>query len=271
MRLKKMRSGAGGTRPSVLTIAGSDSGGGAGIQADLKTFAAIGVHGTSAITCITAQNPLEVRSVQPVRPEIVRDQICAVLDVFAPTAVKTGMLYSESIINVVDEVLPQDLLLIVDPVMISTSGAMLLKMSAVKTLKRLFRRARLITPNVQEGEQLLLRELNTPEDLRSGAREIYETYGCAALMKGGHLKGLNVAIDFLYDRGSEFVFEAPFVRGISNHGTGCTYSAAIAAFCALGFSLPNSVRRAKEFISNAIAQSYKTARHSVLNTEWNHR
>jgi hydroxymethylpyrimidine/phosphomethylpyrimidine kinase len=255
-------------KPSVLTIAGSDSGGGAGIQADLKTFAAIGVHGTSAITAITAQNPVEVRSVQAVRPQMVRDQIAAVFAELRPLAVKTGMLYSKGIIRVVAEELSEKDSLIVDPVMISTSGSMLLESSAVGELKKLLRRSKLVTPNVQEAEHLLKRSLKSPEDLRLGAREFHETYGCCALMKGGHLKGMKVAVDFLYDGKSDWMFEAPYVRGVSTHGTGCTYSAAIAAYCALGHSIPKAVGLAKQFISNAIAMSYKTAGHFVLNTNW---
>ena len=268
---KKVRRAQDKRKPTVLTIAGSDSGGGAGIQADLKTFAAVGVHGTSAITCITAQNPREVRSIQPVRAEIVRDQISAVVEEFNPEAIKTGMLYSAEIIEVLGEVLPRNTLLVVDPVMISTSGAMLLRPSAVRALQKLLRQADLITPNLQEAEQLLNRSLKTPEDLRAAAREIHETYGCATLMKGGHLEGMQVAVDVLFDGVSEWLFEAPFVRRVSTHGTGCTYSAAIAAYAGLGHPLSKSIRLAKEFISNAIADSYKTRKHFVLNTEWNRR
>lgn len=257
--------------PCVLTIAGSDSGGGAGIQADLKTFAAIGVHGTSAITCITAQNPLEVRDVLAVRPETVRNQIKAVSEVLKPQAIKTGMLYSSAIIKVVQQTVQKDVPLIVDPVMISTSGALLLQESAIKALKHLMKRALLVTPNLHEAEHLLGRKIRKPEELRAAAREIHELYGCAALIKGGHLSQMTVALDFLYDGKSEWMLEAPYVRGISTHGTGCTYSAAITAYCALGDALPRAVYRAKEFISNAIARSYKTGGHFVLNTHWSRR
>lgn len=257
------------TKPCVLTVAGSDSGGGAGIQADLKTFAGIGVHGASAITCVTAQNPREVRLVEPVSPQMVRTQILAVVDELKPRVVKTGMLYSKPIIEVVHAEIGGTFRLIVDPVMISTSGALLLKSSAVKAMKRLLHSSHLITPNVQEAEHLLGRKLETPEDLRQAAREFHEMFGCAALMKGGHLKGMNSAVDFLFDGKEEWMFEAPYVRGVSTHGTGCTYSAAIAAYFALGHSLSDAVRLAKEFISNAIATSYRTAGHFALNTEWN--
>lgn len=257
--------------PCALTIAGSDSGGGAGIQADLKTFAAIGVHGTSAITCITAQNPLEVRGVSAISPEMVGQQIAAVMEELKPKAVKTGMLYSAGIIKAVEEALPVGIPLIIDPVMISTSGALLLRDSAVSVLKTLLSRATLITPNLHEAEYLLGRKLVEPDQLRAAAREFHERYGCAALVKGGHLPEMKVALDFLYDGKTEWLLEAPYVRGVSTHGTGCTYSAAIAAYCALGESLSTAVLKAKEFISNAIAQSYKTSGHFVLNTHWNRR
>ena len=272
VRIKKIHAKARArNRPCVLTVAGSDSGGGAGIQADLKTFEAIGVHGTSAITCVTAQNPLEVRDVQPISAKSVEAQIRAVVEVLAPQVVKTGMLYSAEIIQCVNLALDRDLRLIVDPVMISTSGAMLLQPSAVAALKELMRRAYLVTPNVDEAEHLLGGKLSEPEDLRAAARQLHEEYGCAALLKGGHLENLQVAVDVLFDGENEWLLEAPYVRGVSTHGTGCTYSAAIAAYCALGEPLPRAVARAKEFISNAIARSTSTNGHDVLNFSWNAR
>jgi len=257
--------------PCVLTIAGSDSGGGAGIQADLKTFASIGVHGTSAITCITAQNPAEVREVQSVLPQIIRAQVEAILGELSPKAIKTGMLFSKAIIEVVEKVVPKGVPLIVDPVMVSTSGAVLLEKNAMDPLKRLFKRALLVTPNLNEAELLLDRQINNVEELRRAARDFHERFGVAALMKGGHLRGLRVAIDCLYDGTSEWLYEAPYIRGVSTHGTGCTYSAAIAAYLARGMKLSDSIRHAKEFISNAIASSYKTCGHFVLDTEWNRK
>jgi hydroxymethylpyrimidine/phosphomethylpyrimidine kinase len=257
--------------PSALTIAGSDSGGGAGIQTDLKTFAAIGVHGTSVITSLTAQNPLEVTAVMPVPPKMVLQQIEAVIEALRPQAIKTGMLYSAQIIEVVAGALPRKIPLIVDPVMISTSGALLLRDSAINALQKLLPRACLITPNLPEAEFLLGRKLVEPDQLRLAAREFHERYGCAALVKGGHLPGMNQALDFLYDGKEEWMLQAPYIHGVSTHGTGCTYSAAIAAYVALGETLPLAVFKAKEFISQAIAQSYKTNGHFVLNTHWNLR
>jgi hydroxymethylpyrimidine/phosphomethylpyrimidine kinase len=256
--------------PSALTIAGSDSGGGAGIQADLKTFAALGVHGTTALTCITAQNPKEVRSVQAVDVGVLKDQIEAVFAELPPAAIKTGMLFSAEIIEVVSDTLSRQrrVRLIVDPVMISTSGAQLLRDDAIKILeKKLLPRADLVTPNRDEAEFLLKRKLSDWEELRAAAREIHAHYGCAALVKGGHVPG-PLAVDFFFDGKSELMLEAPRVKGISTHGTGCTYSAAIAAYCAQRESLVDAVILAKTFISNAIASSVRCRRHWVLNSFW---
>jgi hydroxymethylpyrimidine/phosphomethylpyrimidine kinase len=257
--------------PVALTIAGSDSGGGAGIQADLKTFASLGVHGTCAIACVTAQNPEGVRGIQPCTPDLVRRQIEAVSDSFHPAAVKTGMLYSAALIRVVVECLggrghPP---LVVDPVMVSTSGARLLKPAAVKILcDRLLPLALLVTPNLQEAEVLTGDRLETVEDLRAAAGELHRRFGCAALVKGGHLRGLKEAVDIFYDGKQELLLCAPFLRGISTHGTGCTYSAAITAFLARGLSLSQAVQAAKDYITQAIAQSRVAAGHNVLNSFW---
>ena len=252
----------------ALTIAGSDSGGGAGIQADLKTFAALGVHGTSAITCITAQNPKGVYGIQACSAEIVRRQIKAVFDELRPAAVKTGMLYSAPIIRVVVESLRRHrgVPLVVDPVMVSTSGARLLKPAAVKALcAELLPLAAVVTPNLDEAEILVGEKLCTVEDLRTAARELHRRFGCAALVKGGHLRGLREAVDIFYDGRQELLLSAPFVRGVSTHGTGCTYSAAIAGYLAQGCSLPKAVERAKEYITQAIGRSQIAGGNSILN------
>jgi len=251
----------------VLTVAGSDSGGGAGIQSDLKTFVALGVHGTSAITCVTAQNPKRVTCIQAVRVELVRKQIEAVFDELPPAAVKTGMLYSEEIIAVVAKFFSQRkrLPLVVDPVMVATSGAALLKPSAIQTLKtQLLPLATLVTPNLPEAEILLGGKLRTLEDLREAARAIHRCFGCPALIKGGHLRA-SEATDVFYDGRKELLLGAPFVRGVSTHGTGCTYSAAIAAVLAKGESLPHAVQLAKRFITRAISESRRVGRHWTLN------
>lgn len=257
--------------PVALTIAGSDSGGGAGIQADLKTFAALRVYGTSAITCITAQNPKGVYGIQACDVGIVRRQIEAVFEELRPMAVKTGMLYSAPIIRVVADYFRrhQGVPLVVDPVMVSTSGAQLLKPVAVKALcGRLLPLATLITPNLDEAEILVGEKLTSVPDLRAAARVLHGRFGSAALVKGGHLRGLKEAVDIFYDGRQELLLRAPFIRGVSTHGTGCTYSAAIAGYLARGCALPMAVERAKEYITQAIARSQNVAGSSVLKWAW---
>jgi len=254
--------------PAALTIAGSDSGGGAGIQADMKTFAALRVHGTSAITCLTAQNPKAVLGVQPASPAFVRKQLAAVFAELRPAAIKTGMLYSRPIIRVVAEFLREHrpVPLVVDPVMVATSGARLLKPDAIQSLLNdLLPLAALVTPNLDEARLIVGRPLRSVEDLRAAARELSKRYGCAVLVKGGHLRGLRVAADVFHSGKEESLLTAPFLRGISTHGTGCTYSAAITAHLARGRSLSKAVCLAKEYISQAIAQSAVVGEHSVLN------
>jgi hydroxymethylpyrimidine kinase/phosphomethylpyrimidine kinase len=255
--------------PIALTIAGSDSGGGAGIQADLKTFAALGVHGTTAVTCITAQNPRKVAAIEPCSVSILRRQLQSVFAQLRPSAAKTGMLYSAGIVQaVVDAFKNRQVPLVVDPVLVSTSGTRLLKQRALELLRaRLLPLATLVTPNVQEAEILTKTRLNAPEDLRAAARQLYLQFECAVLIKGGHLRGVKDAVDIFYDGKQELLLSAPFIRGIKTHGTGCTYSAAIAAYLAKGFSLARSVETAKEFITQAIARSQLAAGHAVLNQE----
>ena len=251
----------------ALTIAGSDSGGGAGIQADLKTFAALGVHGMSAITCITAQNPKGVRGIEACSVDIVRRQIEALLHELPPAAIKTGMLYSAPIIHAVAGLLRrrERVPLVVDPVMVSTSGAQLLKPEAVRILcNELLPLATLVTPNLDEADILVGAKLTSVTDLRAAVRTLHQQFGCAALVKGGHLRGLKQAVDIFYDGRQELLLSAPFVRGVSTHGTGCTYSAAIAAHLARGHSLPIAVQRAKKYITQAIVGSRRAAGHSVL-------
>ena len=254
--------------PVALTIAGSDSGGGAGIQADLKTFAALGIHGTSAITCLTAQNPQAVLGIQAAKPEIVRQQIEAIFSELPPAAVKTGMLFSTEIIRVIVEFFEAKNRppLVVDPVMISTSGATLLKPSAIRLLtNRLLPIATLVTPNLDEAAALLNRDLKSIEDLRWAAKEFHRRFGRAALVKGGHLRNSRDAVDIFFDGQTELLLSAPFVKGVSTHGTGCTYSAAIAGYLARGKSLVKAVELAKNYITRAIAESQTVGKHSVLN------
>ncbi|MGC3960338.1 MAG: bifunctional hydroxymethylpyrimidine kinase/phosphomethylpyrimidine kinase [Verrucomicrobiota bacterium] len=258
------------TWPSALTIAGSDSGGGAGIQADLKTFTALGCHGTTAITCITAQNPKAVTGIQPIRVGIVRKQIEAVFAELSPRAVKTGMLFSSNIINAVADFFANGKRppLVVDPVMVATSGAVLLKPSAICALKeRLLPLATLVTPNLDEAQLLVGRKLCSLEDLLDAAEQLHATYGCAALVKGGHLKLGAEAVDVLFDGKQFTALKARRVNGISTHGTGCSYSAAIAANLARGEKLPQAVAAAKKFITRAIANSYLAGKHPSLNQQ----
>jgi hydroxymethylpyrimidine/phosphomethylpyrimidine kinase len=254
------------TLPVALTIAGSDSGGGAGIQADLKTFASLGVHGTTALTCVTAQNPRAILGVQTCRPIIVSRQLEAVFETLRPAAAKTGMLYSASIISVVAEFLRcHRVPLVVDPVMVSTSGAQLLQPAAEKVLNDdLLPIACLVTPNLREAELLCGRAIRTPEDMRTAAWELHRRFGCAALVKGGHLRGLSEAVDIFNDGKQELMLSAPFIRGVRTHGTGCTYAAAITAFLAHGLPLSTAVKRAKEYITRAIAGSRRAGRQTVL-------
>jgi hydroxymethylpyrimidine/phosphomethylpyrimidine kinase len=255
---------------AALTIAGSDSGGGAGIQADLKTFNALDVHGTSAITCLTAQNPDGVRAIQACSPAVLRHQIEAVLEGFKPAAAKTGMLYATPLIREVVKVFRRRNapVLVVDPVMVATSGAKLLKPSAIAALQNeLLPLATLVTPNLDEAQILVGRVLGDVEDLRWAAKEMHSRFGCAALVKGGHLRGLKEAVDVFFDGATELLLSAPYIRGIGTHGTGCTYSAAITAGLARGMKLAEAVRLGKNFISSAIAGSRRVGRHYVLDAE----
>ena len=270
-RLNFYRLGNSAKFPIALTIAGSDSGGGAGAQADLKTFAALGVHGTSAITCITAQNPRRVTAIEPCSPKIVRQQIEAVFAELPPAAVKTGMLFSAEIIRAVatffrnSKLKTQNFKLVVDPVMVATSGAKLLKPSAIKALTgQLFPLATLITPNLDEVAVLLGRAPESAQEMRDAAQALWCYYGCAVLVKGGHLKGSPEALDIFFDGKNELLLTAPFIRGLHLHGTGCTYSAAITAHLARGCGLPEAVTRAKDFVTRAIAGSVRIGKHTAL-------
>jgi hydroxymethylpyrimidine/phosphomethylpyrimidine kinase len=225
------------------------------------------VHGTSVITCLTAQNPKTVLGVEPVPPGFVLSQLEAVFTELPPRAMKTGMLFSVEIIEAVTCFLSKRrgrAPLIVDPVMVATSGAGLLKGDALAALHSLLRIADLVTPNVPEAEALIGSSIKEPEDMRSAARRLYSQFGCAVLMKGGHLPEAQQAIDIFYDRRTELLLSAPFVQGVSTHGTGCTYSAAIAAFCARGKPLAMAVRFAKNYIARAIADSTRVGKHDVL-------
>ncbi|MCE4611692.1 MAG: bifunctional hydroxymethylpyrimidine kinase/phosphomethylpyrimidine kinase [Desulfurococcales archaeon] len=240
--------------PVALTIAGSDSGGGAGIQADLKTFAVMGVHGTSAITSITAQNTREVRAIHDLPPEMVVAQIEAVADDLGVDAAKTGMLSNAGIIEAVAKTIDRyGFPLVVDPVMVAKSGARLLREDAVEAMRRLMvPRATVVTPNAPEAEVLTGIKIRGRRDQEEAARIIVEELGAeAAVVKGGHLGG-GESVDVLYYRGRVEAIRAPRVYRNTTHGTGCAFSAAIAAGLAKGRSIPEAVRVAKEFITMAI-------------------
>lgn len=243
--------------PCALTIAGSDSGGGAGIQADLKTYSTLRVHGLTAVTCVTAQNPAAVLAVQPVRPAILRLQLEAIERAFTPRAMKTGMLGSRSLIHEVIRFADRhrDISLVVDPVMVATSGSRLLQPSAMRALtRRLLPLATIITPNVYEAEVLSELKISTIEHQRTAARRMVERFGCAVVVKGGHLRGAEAA-DIFFDRRTELLLTAPFVPGVKTHGTGCMFSAAITAGLARGLGLTAALVQAKQFITRAIAGS----------------
>jgi len=252
--------------PVALTIAGSDSGGGAGVQADLKTFAAFRVHGTSAITCLTAQNPVAVTRIEPCSPRMLQAQLEAVFAELPPRAIKTGMLFSADLIRVAIRFLLRhaDPPLVVDPVMIATSGARLLAPAALRAMERLFLRATVLMPNLDEAQILTGQIIRSIADLREAARALQQRYGCAILAKGGHLRRQPSAVDVLFDGRREWLLASPFVPGVSTHGTGCAYSAAVTAGLARGWSLPGAARRAKAYIYRAIAASRHVGNHFVL-------
>jgi hydroxymethylpyrimidine/phosphomethylpyrimidine kinase len=251
----------------ALTVAGSDSGGGAGIQADLKTFRAHGVFGTSAVTCITAQNPDRVSAVQAVEPRLVREQMDRVFDAFRIGGAKTGMLYNAAIIETVAHGFARRKFsrLVVDPVMVASSGAVFLKKDAITALgTKLFPQAALVTPNLAEAEVLAHCSIRTLDELRAAARLLAEKYGVPFLVKGGHLRGTKQAVDVLFDGKQFHEYRASQVPNIKTHGTGCTFSAAIAANLALGHSLTGSIARAKRFVTNAIRGAVTVGRYSAL-------
>ena len=241
--------------PVALTIAGSDSGGGAGIQADIKTFSSLGVFGASAITAITAQNTQGVRGIQAISPEILRGQIEAILEDFIVDAVKIGMLHNKDAVKVVSETLPsfQQTSIILDPVMISTSGSKLLEDDAIRTIMdELFPKATLLTPNIPETEYLSGIKINNEADILCAARKLQEKGRNAILIKGGHIPGVETVDRLFINENNPICLVSPTVETFNTHGTGCTLSSAIAAYMALGHSLVEAVRLAKEYMNNAL-------------------
>ena len=254
---------------TVLTIAGSDSGGGAGIQADLKTFTSLGLFGTSVVTCLTAQNPDRVSGIMPVDALFVAKQIEAVCDSFPIFAMKTGMLYSPEIVRVVaDEDIYEGIaVLVVDPVMSAASGARLEKDNTLEAICReLLPLARVLTPNIQEAEAIWGNTISSQEDMRRAACDIGDRYDVACVVKGGHLSGDEV-VDVLYDEGEEFIYSSYRVDAKQTHGAGCAFSAALTAFLAQRRLLCDAVDLAKEYVVRALEGARPTGPHTPLNFE----
>ena len=274
---RSRRSDSVATVPVALTVAGSDCSAGAGIQADLKTFTALGVYGLTAMTCIVAEVPGKVSRIEPVTARMVREQLGVLLKNFRVGAIKTGLLCSAEIVCAVAQTIQngkkkaaRSIPLIVDPVMIATSGDNLLEPEAVEVYKnKLFPLATLITPNLDEAALLLGTTINDRRQMESAAKALAKKYHASILLKGGHLRGDN-AIDLLFHQGELTEFSAPFVRGVETHGTGCTYSAAITAGLASGFSLEQAIERAKKFVTEAIALHLRWKRGSTQIDALNH-
>jgi len=257
---RNRRSQRAATVPVALTIAGSDSSAGAGIQADLKTFSALGVYGLTAITCVVAETPGRVLRIEPINPEVVYEQVAVLARNFPIAAAKTGLLCSGEIVEAVARGI--DLLrkidnripVVVDPVTVATSGDMLLAPEAMEIYEReLFPIATLLTPNLEEAGKLIGEPIRDLETMRKAGKQLQQKYQVSILLKGGHLAG-DDAVDLLFASDKISEFSAPFVRGVATHGTGCTYSAAITAALASGLSLEAAVRRAKEFVTASIAK-----------------
>ena len=261
---KDRRSQSAATVPVALTIAGSDSSAGAGIQADLKTFSALGVYGLTAITCVVAETPGKVSRIEPISAEIVHEQIAVLARNFPVAAAKTGLLCSGEIVEAVARAIVDVLRkvdnripLVVDPVTIATSGDVLLAAEAMGIYEReLFPIATLLTPNLDEAGKLIGESIRDLEAMRKAGKQLQQKYAVSILLKGGHLVR-DDAIDLLFAGDKISEFSAPFVRGVATHGTGCTYSAAITAALASGLSLEAAVRRAKKFVTASIAQRFR--------------
>lgn len=244
--------------PVALTIAGSDSSAGAGAQADLKTFASCGVYGLTAITCVVAEIPGRVTRIAAVEADVIAEQVRLLLDHFPVAAIKTGMLFSAEIVSRVAECLRphRRIPIVIDPVMVATSGDLLLQKEAIDVYEReLFPLAAVITPNLDEAAALLGAAITDLQEMRRAGKQLAAKYGVPMLLKGGHLGG-DIATDLLFVAADVREFSAPFSRGVHTHGTGCTYSAAIAAALASGLALEAAVSRAKKYVTAAIAQHF---------------
>lgn len=250
------------TQPVMLSIAGSDCSSGAGLQADLKAAAALGVYALTAVTCVVSEVPGKVSRIIEIDSDTIADQIRILLDHFPVAAVKTGMLYSPAIVETVADCLHgRGLPLVIDPVMIASSGDSLIHDETLHALRsRLIPLAGLITPNMDEALALgAPSPLSTPEELRRSARLLADDYKTAVLLKGGHLPGSQDRLDILAlpERDEPYTFTSPYIPGVSTHGTGCTYSSAIAAGLASGLDLPEAVFRAHLYVAESIRTSLR--------------
>jgi hydroxymethylpyrimidine/phosphomethylpyrimidine kinase len=261
------RSGVTGRRgkPVVLTIAGSDNSAGAGAQADLKTISYFGCYGLTAITCVVAEVPGKVSAIQAMPPDIVAEQVSLSLSAFPVAAAKTGMLFSSAIVEAVADALAgSGQKLVVDPVMVASSGETLLKKSAIQAYRRaLLPLATLVTPNLDESRILAGREIRSLAEMKEAGKSLVERYGCAFLLKGGHLRG-KMAVDVLVTASGLEEFAAPFVKGVTTHGTGCTYSAAVASGLANGRPLGEAVSVAKRYVTESIEKSLRWGKTHAL-------
>jgi hydroxymethylpyrimidine/phosphomethylpyrimidine kinase len=258
------RSQSAATIPIVLSIAGSDSSAGAGIQADLKTFSALGVYGLTAVTCVVAEIPGKVSSIEPVSANMINEQIEVLARNFQVTAVKTGLLCTAAIVSAVAKALrpaarmfPARVPLVIDPIIVATSGDSLLEPAAIEAYKKeLFPLGSLITPNLDEAERLLGTRIRDPQAMHRAGKALEKTLGIAVLLKGGHLANEH-AVDLLFANGKVVEFSAPFIRGVATHGTGCTYSAAITAGLGKGQPLEEAITQAKKFVTDSIMRRFR--------------
>jgi len=230
------------------------------VQADLKTFSALGVYGLNAVTCVVAEIPGKVSRIEPVSPGLVREQIEVLARNFPIAAIKTGLLCSAKIVTAVAQAIVDfapNIPLVVDPVFLATTGDVLLKDDAIEVCdEELCPRAALVTPNLDEAARLVGAKIADQQAMAAAAQALAHKYGTSVLLKGGHLTG-DQAVDVLFTGGDSIKFTAPFVRGVATHGTGCTYSAAITAGLASGLSLPDAVGCAKKFVTASIQQRFR--------------
>lgn len=254
-----------------MTIAGSDSGGGAGLQADLKVFEGLGVHGTTVVTGITAQSPSGVRGISEISARMIKEQFEVVYEELEPSAIKTGALFGEEGIGAVSECLEKaresGTPVVVDPVMVATSGSILLTEMAQRAMRRdILPRALVVTPNLHEARVLTGFAVMDVNGMKVAAKKIFDEFGCQTLVKGGHLLGREKAIDIFWDGQNHYEISGDWVRTEWSHGTGCTLSAAITGYLCLGLTLLESIGEAKKFITRALAGAYKVGKHGALNS-----